>query len=310
MVSRLEIALKKRCRMPKAHGIAQEKPAITLDWSGAVRVIRVLALDADLDQDQLETARTHIFTNPVTEESSFAPMARDFDWLVWIGFRPGVRDTAGSTAAEAIQDLLKTRLRPGEASLHSKLYAVTGRMSRAEAQTLASGILANDIIQQWKVFGPEEWDPDAGIGYPIPKVILNHEPRVTTIAIGSDWELKRISEERNLALQESDIPVIRRYFLRKDSWQTGYPNGLSLPTDVELEYISQSRSDHCNHNTFRGLFRYHRSFERPQGSGQQPFQDLHRSTDPGRSRIKRNGSFPCSGTTQGSPDSTTAITTS
>jgi phosphoribosylformylglycinamidine synthase len=32
--------------------------------------------------------------------------------------------------------------------------------------------------------------------------------------------------------------------------------GLSLPTDVELEYISQSRSDHCNHNTFRGLFRY------------------------------------------------------
>jgi phosphoribosylformylglycinamidine synthase subunit PurSL len=25
---------------------------------------------------------------------------------------------------------------------------------------------------------------------------------------------------------------------------------------VELEYISQARSDHCNHNTFQGLFRY------------------------------------------------------
>ena len=33
--------------------------------------------------------------------------------------------------------------------------------------------------------------------------------------------------------------------------------GLDLPTDVELEYISQARSDHCNHNTFRGLFQYH-----------------------------------------------------
>jgi phosphoribosylformylglycinamidine synthase len=32
--------------------------------------------------------------------------------------------------------------------------------------------------------------------------------------------------------------------------------GLSDPTDIELEYISQARSDHCNHNTFRGLFRY------------------------------------------------------
>ena len=33
--------------------------------------------------------------------------------------------------------------------------------------------------------------------------------------------------------------------------------GLDLPTDVELEYISQARSDHCNHNTFRGKFHYH-----------------------------------------------------
>ncbi|MFC1821062.1 AIR synthase-related protein, partial [Thermodesulfobacteriota bacterium] len=32
---------------------------------------------------------------------------------------------------------------------------------------------------------------------------------------------------------------------------------LTLPTDVELEYISQARSDHCNHNTFKGLFKYH-----------------------------------------------------
>ncbi len=33
--------------------------------------------------------------------------------------------------------------------------------------------------------------------------------------------------------------------------------GLGLPTDVELEYIAQARSDHCNHNTFRGVFHYH-----------------------------------------------------
>ena len=31
---------------------------------------------------------------------------------------------------------------------------------------------------------------------------------------------------------------------------------MSDPTDLELEYISQARSDHCNHNTFRGLFHY------------------------------------------------------
>ena len=31
---------------------------------------------------------------------------------------------------------------------------------------------------------------------------------------------------------------------------------LSDPTDIELEYISQARSDHCNHNTFQGHFVY------------------------------------------------------
>jgi phosphoribosylformylglycinamidine synthase subunit PurSL len=256
MVSRLEITLKKTLPDAEGAGIAgKARDYLGLDVD-SLRVIRVLTFDADLDQDQLEKVRTLLFTNPVTEASSFASMARDFDWLIWISFRPGVRDTAGSTAAEAIEDLLKIRLRPGEAVYTSRLYAVTGRMSRAQACTLASQILANDIIQQWKVFSPEEWAPDAGTSRSVPKVNLDHEPRVSTIAIGSDEELKRISEERSLALQESDIPVIRRYFLRKDILAERLIHGLSLPTDVELEYISQSRSDHCNHNTFRGLFRY------------------------------------------------------
>ena len=164
MVSRLEITLKKSLPDAEGAGIAgKARDYLGLDVE-SVRVIRVLTFDAGLDQDQLEMARTQLFTNPVTEESSFAPMARDFDWLIWIGFHPGVRDTAGSTAAEAIEDLLKIRLRPNEAIYTSRLYAVTGRMSMADARTLASEILANDIIQQWKVFGPEEWEPDAEIG--------------------------------------------------------------------------------------------------------------------------------------------------
>lgn len=256
MVSRLEIALKSTLLDAEGAGIAAKaRDYLGLDVD-SLRVIRVLTFDVDLDQDQLERVRTRIFTNPVTEESSFAPMAADFDWLLWIRFRPGVRDTAGSTAAEAIEDLLKMKLQPGEAVYTSKLYELTGRMSRTEAEILAQEILANDIIQQWKVYGPEEWDPRAGIGHAVPKVVTDHEPMVSTISIGSDDELKRISKERNLALRESDIPVVRQYFLRKDILAERMPHGLSLPTDVELEYISQSRSDHCNHNTFRGLFRY------------------------------------------------------
>ena len=101
-----------------------------------------------------------------------------------------------------------------------------------------------------------DWNENEGIGFPIPRVMLSHEPEVCPVNIDSDDALKRISNERNLALQDRDIPVIRSYFLREDVRKERQPVGLDIPTDVELEYISQARSDHCNHNTFRGRFHY------------------------------------------------------
>ena len=72
----------------------------------------------------------------------------------------------------------------------------------------------------------------------------------------SDRCLEKISDERNLALNPKDIPTIRAYFLDDNTRKERAKVGLGDPTDVELEYISQARSDHCNHNTFRGLFCY------------------------------------------------------
>ena len=256
MGARLEIRLKSE--LLDAEGInirrkAQEYFGFEVD---DIRVIRVLTIDADLDGARLERIRTEIFTNPVTEESSYSTMARDFDRLIWIGLRPGVRDTAGSTATEAIEDLLGTPFTEAEAVYTSKLYEIRGNLDTAAAEKIARDLLANDVIQQWRLYSNETWDPGEGIGFPAPKVILDRRPRAHALSIDSDEELKRISFERNLALQDRDIPVIRRYFLREDILRDRRTVGLTLPTDVELEYISQARSDHCNHNTFGGLFHY------------------------------------------------------
>lgn len=256
MASRLEIRLKKELTDPEGNRIKQK----AMDYFGLsvddVRVIKVLTLDVRLDEEKLEKIRTEIFTNPVTEDSSFSPLAEDFDWLIWIGYRPGVRDTGGSTAVEAIEDLFKSKLEKDESVYTSKIYEVKGNISGDNAEIIAKEILANDIIQQYKVFSGDEWDRDNGIGIILPKVILDHIPRLSTISIESDEELRKISNERNLALQDRDIPTIRNYFLRDDILSERKKHGLSLPTDVELEYISQARSDHCNHNTFRALFKY------------------------------------------------------
>ena len=257
MVSRLEIRLKKELKDPEGASIKRKSREYFGIEVEDIRSIRILTIDSGLDADQLEQIRMEIFTNPVTEESSYLPVASGFDWVIWVGFRPGVRDTAGSTAKEAIEDILGVTFKNNEAVYTSKLYEIRGNIDKHQAAEIASELLANDIIQQWKIYSKNDWDHDKGIGFQIPKVILNHEPTVNFVPLGSDDELKEISLKRNLALQERDIPVIRNYFLREDVRKERKKVGLDLPTDVELEYISQARSDHCNHNTFKGLFRYH-----------------------------------------------------
>ena len=257
MPARLEIALQDQLADAEGESIRRK----ALDYFGIqlkrVRSVHILTIDAKFNFEQLERIRTEIFTNPVTQISAFDPLGLPFDWTIWVGYRPGVRDNPGATAVEAVEDLLRLRLAEGEAIYTSKRYCIEGDgLLPADLEKVAGELLANDIIQQWKIIPAKDWDPKSGIGFIIPKVRLDHRPTVYTIPIDSDDTLRKISAERKLALNSNDIPIIRAYFLDKRVQAERARVGLSDPTDVELEYISQARSDHCNHNTFRGLFHY------------------------------------------------------
>ena len=282
MPARLEIRLKPDLIDAEGLAIARKASAYFGLPVTDTRVIRVLVIDAPLTAEQLERVRIDLFTNPVIEESSFSPLADNFDWLIWVGLRPGVRDPAGSTAVEAIEDLLGIQFSPNESVYTSRIYEIRGDLEKPDVETIAREILANNIIQQWRLYrkpgrharphgdppgiarlqprrtgaGGDNWDGKEGIGIIIPRVVLENRPQVRTFSIESDDVLQRLSMDRSLALHPSDIPVIRKYFLDKGVRAKRKSVGLDLPTDVELEFISQARSDHCNHNTFKGLFRY------------------------------------------------------
>lgn len=222
-----------------------------------VRAVTVLAFDTGLSDADLEKARTAIFTNPVTQVSSFSPLDIPADWFVWVGLRPGVRDNAGATAKEAVEDLLGIRFGAGEAIYTSKLFLLSAPgMARSEAERLATELLANDIIQHCRVWTRAEWEKAQGSELLFSRVKIAKEPELSTISIESDEALMRVSDERNLSLNPADVPVIREYFLRPEVLAQRAKEGLAEPTDVEIEYIAQARSDHCNHNTFRGRFFY------------------------------------------------------
>lgn len=265
MAHRLEIALKPHLLDPEGEALKRKAARYFQIQVETARVIRILTLDLELTKNELEAVRTSIFTNPVTEDSAYAPLEVEFDWSVWVGYRPGVKDNPGATAMEVIEDYLDKRFSPGENVYTSKRFCFSGKnLTEADAKTIARELLANDTIQQWKIFSGSEWDREKGVGIILPRVQLDHAPRVDTISIQTDVTLLKLSRERNLALHPNDVPTIRAYFQDERVREERKQVGLSDPTDVELEYISQGRSDHCNHNTFQGRFRYHEEGKEPE----------------------------------------------
>nr|WP_320193759.1 AIR synthase-related protein [uncultured Desulfobacter sp.] len=257
MISNIEITLKKDLRDAEGHSLVKKANRYFGIKIDDARCINIVTVESDLGPDELETIRREVFTNPVIQQSSLSPLEIDFNFCIWVGFRPGVRDNAGATAVEAVSDLLKKEFTSHENIYTSKRYCLTGAdLTRADAEIIAGQILSNGIIQQYKVFSKDEWDTKIGANVKPAKVILNHTPGFDTMDIDTDEILAQISHERSLSLNPRDIPVIRGYFLDEKVLADRAKMGLSKPTDVELEYISQSRSDHCCHNTFNGIFRY------------------------------------------------------
>ncbi|MCB2192569.1 MAG: phosphoribosylformylglycinamidine synthase, partial [Deltaproteobacteria bacterium] len=261
MAQRLEIGLKPQLNDPAAGGLITKARAYLGLALEKARVLKVLTFDTKLDAAQLQRARQEIFTNPVTELSSFSPLAGEvlpgFHWALWVGFKPGVKDNQGDTALEAMADALGASFGADEAVYSSRLYLIQAPKLDAEgAGAICRELLANGLIQTWRVIPRGTWDSQEGVGVTVPKVRLTHQPTFKSLAIGSDQELMDLSAARDLFLNPADVPVIRAYFNDPKVRNERQAVGLGDPTDVELEYVSQARSDHCNHNTFGGRFVY------------------------------------------------------
>jgi phosphoribosylformylglycinamidine (FGAM) synthase PurS component len=91
MPSRIEITLSPELLDAEGEALRRKAKEYFDIQTESIRTIRIITIDANFDNAQLESARMEIFTNPVTQISSFNPLSLDFDWIIWVGLRPGVR---------------------------------------------------------------------------------------------------------------------------------------------------------------------------------------------------------------------------
>lgn len=164
--------------------------------------------------------------------------------------KPGVMDPVAQSVQAALADLQI----PTSAVRTFKKYHFQG-IGADQLSLLASRLLANDAIEQI-VLGPLQLDRlDLGSSYQFARIDV-------PIRDMDDESLQRLSREGQLYLTLAEMQTIRAHFaeLGRD------------PTDVELETIAQTWSEHCSHKTLKGRIAYR------DDRGERHFQNMLKET--------------------------------
>lgn len=262
MADRIEVGFKKGVR----DALGEKTKKRIIDNLGLqisnVATVEVYTIAGDLTAGELREAAAGPLSDPVIQDYAInRPLASGFDWLIEVGFRPGVTDNVGKTAREAITLMLGENLGERKISVYtSRQYLVSGSISKADTENIASGLLANDLIERHQVVGRTEFDFVNGMPPHVPQVTGKDEPQVAAINLTrlSAEELLKISQEKLLALNLEEMQAIVKYYTDPAVIKARQKTGLGVnTTDVELECLAQTWSEHCKHKIFNSRIEYH-----------------------------------------------------
>ncbi len=259
MANRIEISLKEGVRDARGERIKREiEHFLHLNVEG-VRTLDVYTVDAPLSSTELEQAASGPFSDPVIQNWTIdRPAAAGFDFIVEVGFRPGVTDNVGRTAREAVSYLTGRPFAEGENVYYAVQYLLKGTLTVADVEKIATGLLCNTLIQRYSILSAAKFTATGGFPAYVPKVQVEVKIEVKEINLEvSDEELMRISKDGVLALTLDEMKIIQAQYRDPEVLAARQKFGLGAqPTDVELECLAQTWSEHCKHKIFAGTVHY------------------------------------------------------
>ena len=216
-----------------------------------------------------EPRATGLLCDPVVEEAFVDgdcdpfERARRWDVLIEVGYRPGVADPVASS----IRDALGSEL----GGLPANAVVQTARQFFLEADVdpqLLAGELFNPLIEHALLITRAEWREGRRPPSCYATVAAARAPAVERVDVASmsDAELEELSRRRLLALTLPEMQAIRDYYAdpavraareERGPGLRGAGPGLGpQATDVELETLAQTWSEHCKHKIFAARVEY------------------------------------------------------
>ncbi len=200
----------------------------------AVQSAKVFLIEADIDKNFAERVAQELLADPVCEEyyigRSSAPAGLAKATLIEVHLKSGVTDPVAESVMAAVADMgfKADNVRT------ARKYVLLGEITQSQTDTIAKKILSNDCIEDC-VIGNEAEPPSPHLK-PYELQIVHWPIREL-----DDDELTALSKEKDLFLNLVEMQTIQKYFQELGR----------EPTDVELEAIAQTWSEHCVHKTLK-----------------------------------------------------------
>jgi phosphoribosylformylglycinamidine synthase len=215
--------------------VAEEYDLLTHSSEGkrlVTATARGFLIEGDLDRSAAERLASELLVDKLVESGRLGALNEHIsaDQLATVLLKPGVMDPAALSVIDAARDL---GLAVESVRTFRRYFGPSP--SDAERAVLFRRVLANEAIEH-VVAGPLALEHLAlGSSYVF---------RLVTVPLRSldDSGLERVSRAGQLSLNLAEMHVIQEHF--RGSGRD--------PTDVELETLAQTWSEHCSHKTLKG----------------------------------------------------------
>lgn len=219
---------------PRGVSLIHDAQALGFELSSA-RATRVYLIESPMGDWDAETIRSRLLEDPVTERAApgMAPVEPGCV-LVEVHPLPGVMDPTAQTVQDAIRELVGSDARVST----GWRFDLSG-VSQDEARTIAERLLANPVVQA--IHSEPHWPESFPVG-------RRHAFEITRVPIREldDAGLEVLSRDGHLFLSLDEMRAIR------DEYRTLERE----PTDIELETLAQTWSEHCVHKTLKSTIKY------------------------------------------------------
>ncbi len=241
MAIRIEVSPRRR---DAGVQIVQQAQRLGIDGVESCRTSKLYFLAEDPGTEQLSRLCAFLLADPVTEVARWddlsagevSPTAAQAAHVIEVALRPGVTDVA---ARELERGMAELGLPVSQAATATR-YELTGALSEGDLHRLARGLFCNETIEHYTLGPiPPQFEQETAASDFVESISLSGLDEKSLVAL---------SGERMLSLDGPEMKAIQDYFdeMGRD------------PTDVELETLAQTWSEHCVHKTFRSkvVFRW------------------------------------------------------